>query len=91
LEKNYFSSHKLPKQQSTSFWSQGILGVNIQLFQKNKIRGLIFEHFWNPSGYKECHNRTVNSQLVSSLAFVLSSGFVSSQAILQYTKQPFKR
>jgi hypothetical protein len=23
IEKNYFSSHKLPKQQSTSFWSQG--------------------------------------------------------------------
>jgi hypothetical protein len=23
----YFSSHRLPKQQSTSFWSQGILGV----------------------------------------------------------------
>jgi hypothetical protein len=23
----FFSSHKLPKQQSTSFWSQGILGV----------------------------------------------------------------
>jgi hypothetical protein len=28
LRKFYFSSHKLPKQQSTSFWSQGILGVN---------------------------------------------------------------
>jgi hypothetical protein len=28
-KKNYFSSHKLPKQQSTSFWSQGILGVNL--------------------------------------------------------------
>jgi hypothetical protein len=28
LKKKYFSSHKLPKQQSTSFWSQGILGVN---------------------------------------------------------------
>jgi hypothetical protein len=27
LKKYYFSSHKLPKQQSTSFWSQGILGV----------------------------------------------------------------
>jgi hypothetical protein len=27
LKKNYFSSHRLPKQQSTSFWSQGILGV----------------------------------------------------------------
>jgi hypothetical protein len=27
IEKIYFSSHKLPKQQSTSFWSQGILGV----------------------------------------------------------------
>jgi hypothetical protein len=27
LKKNYFSSHKLPKQQLTSFWSQGILEV----------------------------------------------------------------
>jgi hypothetical protein len=27
MKKKYFSSHKLPKQQSTSFWSQGILGV----------------------------------------------------------------
>jgi hypothetical protein len=27
LKKNKISSHKLPKQQSTSFWSQGILGV----------------------------------------------------------------
>jgi hypothetical protein len=26
--KNKKSLHKLPKQQSTSFWSQGILGVN---------------------------------------------------------------
>jgi hypothetical protein len=26
-KKNYFSSHKLPKQQSTSVWSQEILGV----------------------------------------------------------------
>jgi hypothetical protein len=31
LKKNYFSSHKLPKQHSTSFWSQGILGVNCWL------------------------------------------------------------
>jgi hypothetical protein len=30
LKKNYFSSDKLPKQQSTSFWSQGILGVKIK-------------------------------------------------------------
>jgi hypothetical protein len=28
LKKNYFTSHKLPKQQSTSFWSRGILGIN---------------------------------------------------------------
>jgi hypothetical protein len=27
MKKKYFSSHKLPKQQLTSFWSQGILGV----------------------------------------------------------------
>jgi hypothetical protein len=31
MKKNYLSSHKLPKQQSTSFWSQGILGVNMSL------------------------------------------------------------
>jgi hypothetical protein len=28
LKKNYFSSHKLPKQQLTNFWSEGILGIN---------------------------------------------------------------
>jgi hypothetical protein len=28
LKKNYVFSYKLPKQQSTSFWFQGILGVN---------------------------------------------------------------
>jgi hypothetical protein len=27
LKKIHFSSHKLPKQQSTNGWSQGILGV----------------------------------------------------------------
>jgi hypothetical protein len=27
IEKNNFSSHKLPKHQSISFWSKGILGV----------------------------------------------------------------
>jgi hypothetical protein len=32
LKKKYFSSHNLPKQQSTSFWSQGILGVNNIMF-----------------------------------------------------------
>jgi hypothetical protein len=29
LKEKKNSSHQLPKQQSTSFWSQGILGVNI--------------------------------------------------------------
>jgi hypothetical protein len=29
LKKNYFSSHELPKQQTTSSWSQGILWVSI--------------------------------------------------------------
>jgi hypothetical protein len=28
MKKNENSSHKLPKQQSTNFWSQEILGVN---------------------------------------------------------------
>jgi hypothetical protein len=31
--KNYFSSHKLPKHQSASFWSQGILGVKARGFK----------------------------------------------------------
>jgi hypothetical protein len=34
LKKIYFSSHKLPKQQSTSFWSQGILGVKELLVEE---------------------------------------------------------
>jgi hypothetical protein len=38
LKKNYFSSYKLPKQQSTSFWSQGILGV--------KLMKLVHEWKW---------------------------------------------
>jgi hypothetical protein len=37
LKKNYFSSHKLPKQQLTSFWSQGILGVNKAPYQLSQI------------------------------------------------------
>jgi hypothetical protein len=36
LKKNYFSSHKLPKQQSTNFWSQGILGVKEKKSFKRK-------------------------------------------------------
>jgi hypothetical protein len=35
LKKNYFSSHKLPKQQSTSFWFQGILGVKSNLHRED--------------------------------------------------------
>jgi hypothetical protein len=33
LKKKKKSSHKLPKQQSTSFWSQGILGVKDRLYR----------------------------------------------------------
>jgi hypothetical protein len=35
LKKIYFSSHKLPKLQSTTIWSQGILGVKLQSFDNN--------------------------------------------------------
>jgi hypothetical protein len=38
LKKNKNSSHKLPKQQSTYFWSQGILGVNTVLWWLLKWR-----------------------------------------------------
>jgi lipid-A-disaccharide synthase-like uncharacterized protein len=40
---NYFSSHKLPKQQSTSFWYQGILGVKIVA----SYRIPLGDHVWN--------------------------------------------
>jgi hypothetical protein len=33
IEKKYFSSHKLSNLQSTSFWSQGILGVKSPLLE----------------------------------------------------------
>jgi hypothetical protein len=44
IEKNYFSSHKLPKQQSTNFWSQGILGVKNNPFAvvKAVVKGGVF-------------------------------------------------
>jgi hypothetical protein len=29
--KNYFSPHKMPKYQTTNFWSQGILGIKLAL------------------------------------------------------------
>jgi hypothetical protein len=33
LKKKISSSHKLPKQKSTSFWSQGIFGIDLYLKQ----------------------------------------------------------
>jgi hypothetical protein len=38
MKKNKFSSLKLPKQQSTSFWSQGILGVNLYSDYKKETK-----------------------------------------------------
>jgi hypothetical protein len=42
MKKKYFSSYKLHKQQSTSFWSQGILGVKV--FHKSQSVDLKFIH-----------------------------------------------
>jgi hypothetical protein len=40
-EKNEFSSHKLPKQKSTSFWSQGILGVKLFITKHYFVRSTL--------------------------------------------------
>jgi hypothetical protein len=40
MKKIYFSSHKLPKQQSTSFWSQGILGVKKEHYFYIELKSL---------------------------------------------------
>jgi hypothetical protein len=46
LKKNYFSSQKLPKQQSTIFWSQGILGVNTSGWNYTLASSLYMHIFW---------------------------------------------
>jgi hypothetical protein len=43
LKKNKKSSHKLPKQQSTNFWSQGILGVKLTQAQQD-IKKIIYHN-----------------------------------------------
>jgi hypothetical protein len=45
MKKNDFSSYKLPKQQSTNFWSQGILGVKHVPLEQNNVSLLVFEMF----------------------------------------------
>jgi hypothetical protein len=45
LKKNKISSHKLPKQQSTIFWSQGILGVNISNYRYLKRGRKLHIHY----------------------------------------------
>jgi hypothetical protein len=45
-EKKYFSSHKLPNQQSTSFWSQGILGVKPNSKWRNSYLNELYGNFW---------------------------------------------
>jgi hypothetical protein len=60
LKKNKNSLHKLPKLQSTSFWSQGILGVNHSSRDTFVFKGIIrtlldlvrldeFAHVHNPT------------------------------------------
>jgi hypothetical protein len=46
LKKNDFSSHKLPKQQSTSFWSQGILGVNQYDADGERVHSILATGKW---------------------------------------------
>jgi hypothetical protein len=47
LKEEKKSSHKLPKQQSTSFWSQGILGVKgFFIFFLAILIALNFEFVW---------------------------------------------
>jgi hypothetical protein len=43
LKKKYFSSHMLPKEQLTSFWSQGILGVKQILKIKIDIGNIVLK------------------------------------------------
>jgi hypothetical protein len=66
LKKNYFSSHKLPKQQSTNFWSQGILGVNTTVSTSNGIIIKMIEFFIGRSicGLEICKRNTLVHGLV---------------------------
>jgi hypothetical protein len=42
MKKNNLSSYKLPKQQTTSFWSQGISGAIYPLINYSSSHSLIF-------------------------------------------------
>jgi hypothetical protein len=53
LKKNYFSPHKLPKQQSTRFWSQGILGVKVA---KLNVNGKLDSMVIGPASFKKSTN-----------------------------------
>jgi hypothetical protein len=50
MKKNYFSSHKLPKQQPTSFGSQGILGVKVGMNHVGGVKicnnSMLKEFYW---------------------------------------------
>jgi hypothetical protein len=78
LKKIYFSSHKLPKQQSTSFWFQGILGVNDNFYTPKLIKircpSLFFGSFAHQFEMKlSIHGSNLNSicVIVSELKFFL--------------------
>jgi hypothetical protein len=51
LKKNYFSSHKLPKQRSTIFWSQGILGVKRYSLRRACVYTYMEEDHLEHGGY----------------------------------------
>jgi hypothetical protein len=65
LKKIYFSTHKLPKQQSTSFWSQGILGVKIRGFEG----GIRVSKWGEPLNYTRVGLLNHQTSKISSTSF----------------------
>jgi hypothetical protein len=87
LKKNYFSSHKLPKgpkQQSTSFWSQGILGVNNSKFGCQNSRKFTLFFKKNCKEKKESWKISIGIVIATNIDIFLSFILTYSMAFLQH-------
>jgi hypothetical protein len=75
FKKTFFFSHKLSKQQSTSFWSQRILGVkSSHMLRKVHSRRLCKNKMLNMlNGNKTNKNKKTNAPLIHILAMCLFS------------------
>jgi hypothetical protein len=96
----YYASHKLPKQQLTSFWSQGILGVNQNktldiielsenLFYKKNLMANLLKSWFTIEGAKYNFETSSMDDLKQALTMTMSLKATRSSSIVAYSSQMF--